>query len=246
MRVFIPAAGRGTRLGSLTASKPKALVEVNGVPLLQRLIENLKAVGFNEFVVNIHHFGDQIISFLETHNYFETNIRIADERNTLLDTGGGLVNASSHFAGDEPFLVHNVDVISDYNLAEIYRKHVQSDAEISLVTMQRETSRYLLFDHNNRLCGWENVKTGEKINPGNISELVQYAFAGIQMVNPSLLKYIATQESRAVFPVIPAYLSVCREHKIVGLPESYSYWLDLGKPAALKEASLLIEKRNSI
>jgi len=246
MRVFIPAAGRGTRLGSITASKPKALVEINGVPLLQRLIENLKAVGFDEFVVNVHHFGDQIISFLESHNHFDTNIQIADERDSLLDTGGGIVNASTCFTGDEPFLVHNVDIISDYNLVDIYKKHMQSDAEISLVTMHRETSRYLLFDHNNRLCGWENVKTGEKLNPGNVPELVQYAFAGIHMVNPSVLKIIAAKESRTVFPVIPAYLSVCGEHKIVGLPEAYSYWLDLGKPSTLKEASLIVEKRKLI
>lgn len=246
MRVFIPAAGRGTRLGSITASKPKALVEINGVPLLQRLIENLKADGFNEFVVNVHHFGDQIMSFLNEHNNFDTHISIADERNMLLDTGGGIVNAANYFTGDEPFLVHNVDVISDYNRVEIYKKHIQSDAEISLVTMHRKTSRYLLFDNNNRLCGWENIKTGEKINPGNVSKLVQYAFAGIHMVNPSVLRVIAEQANQAVFPIIPAYLSICREHKIVGLPESYAYWLDLGKPPSLNEASLLLEKRKLI
>ncbi|MGB1243748.1 MAG: sugar phosphate nucleotidyltransferase, partial [Chitinophagales bacterium] len=162
MKAMIFAAGLGTRLRPLTNDKPKALVEVNGKPLLEIVILQLKRYGFRDIVVNVHYFAKQIIRFLEAKNNFGIHIQISDESDLLLETGGGLQKAK-HFlcSDDEPFLVHNVDILSDINLKALYQSHLEGSPLATLVVRNRKTSRYLLFDETNRLCGWKNVKTGE-------------------------------------------------------------------------------------
>ena len=145
MKAMIFAAGLGTRLRPLTDHTPKALVPIAGKTMLERVILRLKDAGFNDITINIHHFGEQIIEFLRTHNDFGATIHISDERDRLLDTGGGIKKARPFLDGNEPFLVHNADIICDVDLAELYRHHRESNAEATLLVSERQTSRYLLL-----------------------------------------------------------------------------------------------------
>ena len=155
MKAMIFAAGLGSRLKPLTDTMPKALVPIAGRPMLEHVILKLKAAGFTEIVINIHHFGEQILDFLKANENFGLIIHISDERDLLLDTGGGVKKARSFFENsDEPFLIHNVDILSDVNLKDLYDYHLQSGAVATLLASQRKTSRYLLFDAGKRLCGW--------------------------------------------------------------------------------------------
>ena len=165
MKAMIFAAGLGSRLKPLTDTMPKALVPIAGHPMLEHVILKLKAAGFTEIVINIHHFGEQILDFLEANENFGLIIHISDERDLLLDTGGGIKKARSFFENsDEPFLIHNVDILSDVNLKELYDYHLRSGAVATLLASQRKTSRYLLFDTDKRLCGWINKDT-EQVKP---------------------------------------------------------------------------------
>ena len=162
MKAIILAAGLGTRLFPFTKNKPKALVEVQGKPLIQHQLEKLKNAGFTQVLVNIHYYGEQIIEFLDKHNNFGLEIYISDERDELLDTGGALRKASDFIRGDEPVLIHNVDVLSNISLREMLDSHRLKGALATLAVRKRETSRYLLFNKQNQLRAWENIKTGEK------------------------------------------------------------------------------------
>lgn len=204
---MIFAAGLGTRLRPLTDHTPKALVSVAGKPMLERVILRLKEAGFNDITVNIHHFGEQIIGFLRANNNFGVTIHISDEREMLLDTGGGIKKARPFLDGDEPFLVHNADILSDINLAEFYRHHRESDAEATLLVSRRQTSRYLLLDDANRLHGWINKSTGEtkpegfSFREGRYKEM---AFGGIHVISPSLFRYMERGQWKEKFSIIPS------------------------------------------
>ena len=162
MKAMIFAAGLGSRLKPLTDTMPKALVPVAGRPMLEHVILKLKASGFTEIVINIHHFGEQIIDFLKANNDFGLTLHISDERDLLLDTGGGIRKARRFFENsDEPFLVHNVDILSDMNLKELYDFHLRNGSVATLLASRRKTSRYLLFDVERRLRGWINKDTGQ-------------------------------------------------------------------------------------
>src|ERR1035437_430043 len=158
MKAMIFAAGLGTRLKPITDNLPKALVPITGKPLLEHTILKLKSAGFDEIIVNIHHFPDQIIDFLKVNNNFGIRIEVSDERDQLLDTGGGIRKAKQFFDNGEPFLVHNVDILSNVDLAELYNQHLRTNSLATLVVSQRDTFRYLLFDNNLRLNGWINEK----------------------------------------------------------------------------------------
>ncbi len=237
MKVFIPAAGKGTRLHPHTLHKPKALVEVAGKPMLYHLIHRLKAQGFHEMVINVHHFADQIEAYLHENNSFGVKITIADEREALLDTGGGLVNAAAYFEGESPFLVHNVDVLTNVDLRKFCALSLQHGCDLSLLVMQRATSRYLLFDDSMRLSGWENRATGERLLGREATALEPYAFAGIHWVNPAVVAQLVPEEGRKAFPVIPEYIRLCRTRVIKGILMPYSYWLDMGRPEHLATAT---------
>jgi MurNAc alpha-1-phosphate uridylyltransferase len=161
-KAMILAAGLGTRLRPVTDTLPKALVSVGGRTLLEGAVRHLADYGVKEIIVNVHHFADQVMNFLAQNRNFGLDITVSDERDQLLDTGGGLKKASSFFTGDDPFFVRNVDIVSDMNLGKIMDFHRESGSLATLATRNRETSRYFIFDRCDRLCGWTNLKTGEK------------------------------------------------------------------------------------
>ena len=248
---MIFAAGLGTRLRPLTNDKPKALVEVNGTPLLEIVIQQLKQYGFKNVLVNVHYFAKQIIRFLEAKNHFGIHISISDETNLLLETGGGLAKAQSFFEeGEEgqngsPFLVHNVDILSNINLAALYQTHLETNPLATLVVRNRKTSRYLLFDEANQMCGWQNVKTGEvrmmRTPPPSMYPKA-LAFSGIHVISPSIFRYMPEEES--VFSIIETYLQAAKTETIMAYPSDDSDWLDVGKPESLAQAAKLYAQIN--
>ena len=243
MKAMIFAAGLGTRLRPLTDNMPKALVPVAGKPMLQHVIERMKAAGFNEITINIHHFGEQIIDFVQANQQFGITIHISDERGELLDTGGGIKKARPFLDGDEPFLVHNADILTDVDLHKLYQHHIDNNADATLLVSQRNTSRYLLFDNDNRLKGWINKTTGEVKPQGfsyNENELSELAFGGIHVISPRLFHLLENEQWQGKFSIIPFYLSICQKARIQGFSTEGYQWFDIGKPdtLALAEASL--------
>ena len=205
MKAMIFAAGLGTRLKPLTDHMPKALVPVAGRPMLEHVILKLKEAGFTELVINIHHFGEQIIDFLKANQNFGLTIHISDERDMLLDTGGGIKKAATFFTGTEPFLVHNVDILSNANLKEVYDFHRKSQNLATLLVSPRKTSRYLLFDTDNRLQGWIHKDTLQTKPEGFVYEPGQYreyAFSGIHVISPELFRYMEGEAWNGKFPIM--------------------------------------------
>ena len=232
MKALILAAGLGTRLQPLTENKPKALVLYKTKPLLEHAISKLKEHGFNDIIINIHHFAEQIVTFVEKKNNFGINIIFSDESEQLLDTGGGLKKAKWFFDDKKSFLVYNVDIFSDINLTKFYNFHNKIDAISTLAVQNRQTSRMLFFDKNNYLCKWKNVITGEeKIARKTSATLLPYAFSGIQMISPKIFSLI-TEENR--FSIIDLYLRLAKKHKISYYSHNQSSWLDLGKKENLE------------
>lgn len=238
MKAMIFAAGLGTRLKPLTDHMPKALVPVAGRPMLEHVILKLKAAGFNELVINIHHFGEQILDFLRANQNFGLTIHISDERDCLLDTGGGIRKAKPFFRGNEPFLVHNVDILSDTDLKALYEYHRQSGNDATLLASRRKTIRYLLFDDEKRLCGWINKDTlqtkpeGFAYNPEHHHE---YAFSGIHVISPSLFHYM-DERWTGKFSIMDFYLQTCHEARIGGRLTDTLRLIDIGKPETLTQA----------
>ena len=186
---MILAAGMGTRLKALTHDKPKALVVLCGKPLLQRCIENLAANGFRRIVVNAHHFGEQIIDFVAHHN-FDAEILVSDERDQLMDTGGGIVKATPLFKESKAVLVHNVDIVSNTNLGEISTRFLDSKDDAWLLTQDRESSRKLLFDTENQLIGWNNKADGNfKWVAGSFVRYQERAFSGLHLFRSNLFSH---------------------------------------------------------
>jgi len=239
MKAMIFAAGLGTRLYPLTLDKPKALVEVAGKTLLQMAIEKVSKAGYNDLVINIHHFGDQIIQFLKKNNNFGLQITISDERDQLLDTGGGILKAAPFLDGDEPFLVYNVDVLSDLDLGLFRKYHDERGGLATLAVRVRQTARYLAFDDSMQLSGWRNIKTGEEIISRHVPKYNLLAFSGIQLINPAIFKLITATGS---FPLIPLYLRLAADQRIIGYHDHSSVWMDLGKPDQIKAAESFIIK----
>lgn len=243
MKAMIFAAGLGSRLKPLTHLTPKALLPVAGKPMLEHLILKLKAAGFDRLVINIHHHGEQIIDFLKQHDDFGIDILISDERDYLLDTGGGIKKAAAFLQGDEPFLVHNVDVFSDADLGALYRAHNAQNAIATLLVNRRETSRYLLFNEANRLCGWRNKATGEikSYYPDFNPELyTEYAFSGIHMLSPQIFDWLEEWTGR--FSIISFYLSIAARTTIQAYPVPELKMLDIGKPETLELAGKFLKE----
>lgn len=238
MKAMIFAAGLGTRLKPITDTTPKALVPVGGKPLLQHTIEKLKLAGFDEIIINIHHFGDQIIDFVKSNKYFDIRIEFSDERASLLDTGGGIKKASHFFNDNKPFLIHNVDILSNIDLNQLYNYHLNNNAVATLVCSCRKTSRYLCFDSERQLKGWVNIKTGEvksSIPEFNSNQYIQMAFSGIHIINPEIFNQMHKFEDR--FSIIDFYLSICNDEKIVYYSNENSQMIDVGKMESLEQAN---------
>jgi len=238
MKAMILAAGRGTRLQALTENTPKALVKAGGMSMLERLIIKMKVQGVHKIIINVHHYAEQIISFLEEKAYSDIAIEISDESNELLETGGGILNAESLLSGDEPFIVHNVDILSDIDLRKLYQDHVNGNALASLAVKDRTTSRYLLFDEALRMQGWENKSSGERILPGNTNTpLIPLAFSGIHVISPKIFPLF---NKKGKFSIIDTYLDLCKEHLIKGYRHDNGLWIDAGKPDGLQLANRLM------
>ena len=212
--------------------------------MLEHVILKLKEAGFDQIVINIHHLGQQIIDFLQANNNFGVKIYISDERDYLLDTGGGIKKAALFLQGDEPFLVHNVDILSNVDLKQLYQQHVNNNALATLLVSQRQTSRYLLFNQENKLCGWRNHATGEVksfypyFDPQQYTE---YAFGGIHVMSPKILDWM--EEWTGKFSIIQFYLSICARTDIHAFPSSNLRLLDIGKPETLAEAERFLHAR---
>lgn len=229
MKAMIFAAGLGTRFKPWTDKHPKALAIVNGKSLLQRNIEYLQQYDITEVVVNVHHFADQVINEIEKNKGWGSNIIISDEKSEVLETGGGLLKAR-HLLGNETFLTLNVDILTDANLKYFLASHQQQNALITLAITNRKTSRYLLFNKYNRLCGWRNIKTGEEKIAVHENQLFEKAYSGIAIFEPSVFDLIGFTGK---FSLIDVYLSLAHENKIAGFDHSESKLLDVGKPESV-------------
>ena len=239
MKALIFAAGLGTRLKPLTDNKPKALVEVYDEPLLAHVLRKLSLSGYTEVVINVHHFGEQIIDYIANHPIEGMKFIISDERAELLDTGGGIRQAGSLFTQDgKPFLIHNVDIFSNLDLTDFYTSYSTCEGATLLVS-ERKTSRYLLFNPtDNRLVGWTNLQTGEVKSPYpnlRVDDCRMYAFAGIHLFSQSLLQYMQDWPSR--FSIIDFYLSVADRVPIIGVPKADLQLIDVGKPESLAQVT---------
>jgi NDP-sugar pyrophosphorylase family protein len=224
---FIFAAGLGTRLKPLTDRMPKALVPYCGTPLLEQTIENLKRQGFDHFVINIHHFAQMIRDFVDQHHSFDTNIEFSDESDLLRDTGGAVKHAA-HLLSQGPFLIHNVDIISNLDLDRLYRAHMEDEEKpiATLLVSNRETSRYFLFNDRMRLVGWINKSTGEVKSPfpeiagQPVEELVKrystLAFGGMHVISPDIFPLMEEPAWGEKFPIVDFYLAAARDHLIRG------------------------------
>ena len=228
-QAMIFAAGLGTRLKPLTDTMPKALVPVGGQPLLWHVIMKLKAAGYERIVVNVHHFAQQIIDYLQANANFGLDIRISDERQQLLETGGGIKKALPLFDANAPILIHNVDILSNLDLCAL-----PMDAPL-LVVSERKTKRYLQFDDTMRLVGWKNIETGELKG----SEGRSLAFSGIHIFHPSLAPLLSDWPER--FPIMDFYLKVCGDYLIRGYEVRDLNLLDVGKLDSLDQAEKFIK-----
>lgn len=234
MKAMIFAAGLGSRLGSMTRTKPKALIMVDGKPLLSHVIEKLKDSGVNEIIINVHHLSGQIIDFIKANNNFGIDIVFSVEEK-LLDTGGGVKKAGWFFSDNEPFFLHNVDILSDIDLQKLYVAHVETKASATLAVKQRVTNRYLLFDRENNLTGRE-IHGKMILNKTEVPReaLTKWSFLGIHIVSPSLLAHMPEGEK---FSIIDGYLAAAAQgKKIFACPVSCNYWFDLGKSESISEA----------
>lgn len=260
MNILIFAAGLGTRLKPLTDTMPKALVPVQGTPLLGHLIHKIKNSMSSQasdihIVINIYHFADQIIDYVRSNQSFGLDIQFSDERHQLLETGGGLRKALPLFPDDSPILIHNVDILSNADLKELYEgasfiSHAVALAPTTknvmgayMLVSYRETQRYLLFDDDNNLVGWTNIATGQIKSPYadlDVSKYHKYAFSGIQVFNPEILGMMDTWEGK--FSIIDFYLSICDKVQIKCCPNDNLSLLDVGKLGTIKKAEDFLAK----
>lgn len=232
MKAMILAAGLGSRLRPLTDSRPKALVDINGVPLLEIVLRRLINAGCREVIVNVFHFADMVAEFLQRQNF---GIRIEISRETeLLNTGGGLKNAAHFLDDNQPFFLHNVDVLSDIDLNQMYRFHIENGALATLAVQARQTSRYFLFDEHHTLCGWESLADGkETIAKTPAGSLTRFAFNGIHVISPQIF---SNMSETGAFSIIQTYLRLAAEgEKILAFPMDEYYWRDVGRLEKLEE-----------
>lgn len=249
MKAMIFAAGLGTRLKPLTDTLPKALVPLAGKPLLQWQIERLKAAGITDIVVNVHHFPDMIINYLHDNDNFGCRIAVSDERDMLLETGGGLRKAEELLTSSpnspiasSPILICNVDILSNIDIPTLLNAYNPDEMGVVVVS-ERDTQRYLLFDEENRLCGWTNIATGEvkgeeAIRQGGEQVMKKLAFSGMQVLNPRIFDCMdkVVEQKGDKFSLIDLYLSIAEKEILRAyIPENYRM-MDVGKITQLSEA----------
>jgi NDP-sugar pyrophosphorylase family protein len=242
MKAMIFAAGLGSRLKPFTDSHPKALAVVSGKTLLERNILYLQKFGIKEVIVNVHHFADQIIDEIEKNNGWGSTITISDEREEVLETGGGLKKVAWYFEGRKSFVVMNVDILTDFDLMEMIRSHEQEKPLATLAVTQRKSSRYFLFDTYDALCGWRNIQTEEE-KPADLKDthedyelLKEKAFSGIHVISPYIFSLIR-QEGK--FSMVEVYLDLMIKNKINSFDHTGGILIDVGKPESLLKAEAL-------
>ena len=262
MQSMIFAAGLGTRLKPLTDRIPKALVRVGGKPLIEYVLKNLVAAGSKRIVVNVHHFANQIIEYLQQ-NDFGVDIRVSDETEMLLDTGGGIKNAAPFFNTSEPVLIHNVDILSNVDLRALYNyaceAEIEQKVDAVLLVSLRKTKRYLIFNEDMRLVGWTNVDTGEVKSPyetlreltftqpydnNNVTNeqygYTLFAFSGIHIIGNKVFE--AMNECSAKFPIMDFYLQYAKDLHFVGKVKNNLKLMDVGKLDTLAEADAFVKQ----
>ena len=231
-KALIFAAGKGTRLKPFTDSHPKALALVNDVPLLERNIKYLQNFGVTEFVINVHHFGEQIVEFLEKNNHFGAKIDISDEKDELLETGGGLLFAQKYLENEENFLIMNADILTDLNIHELVKFHETHLPLATLAVSDRNSSRKLFFNSEMVLKGWMNKNSGEsKMAEFNI-DFKELAFSGIHCINSSIFDKI---KRRGKFSIMDEYLDLMFDNEILGFQHE-ARLIDVGRPESVIEA----------
>lgn len=261
MKAMIFAAGLGTRLRPYTDSMPKAMVPVCGKPMLWHQVQKLKSCGVDYLIINVHHFASQIIDYVHSENDFGIQVHFSDESDCLLDTGGGLLAARKYLEdGDEPFLVHNVDIFSDINLKDFITGGIHQGCIAKLLVSERDSSRKLIFDEAMQLCGWKNCKSGELKGPvsdnvpehgeergcldgtpGGVHELRELAFGGVHLISPEIFKvFDSLPQFSGCFSIIPFYLEACRKHGISAYCPEKMTLIDAGKVESLSEVERLL------
>ncbi len=241
---MIFAAGLGTRLKPLTDSIPKALIEVGGITLLEHAIKHLFYYKITEFVVNVHHFAYQVIDkCIYLQKKYPITIQISDEREQLLETGGGLKKAAPYLQNEKYFIVYNVDILSNLNLEELVAYHLTCKSLATLSVRSRKTNRYFLFNEQMELCGWKNMLNNEiRLLNNKIQRLKPFAFSGIQVVNNEIFKLL--QPWSGAFSITELYIQLCNFYKISALFDSTSFWIDVGTIEKLDEANKKINELN--
>lgn len=230
MKAMIFAAGLGKRLGKITEKMPKAFVEINGKTVLQRAVEKCSAAGFNEIIINVHHFADLVETEVHRLNKMGYNISVSDERERLLENGGGLYRARNFF-DKNPFLLYNVDIISDLDLSELYRFHLKKKGLATLAVRHRAGKRFLLTDKEGQLRGWRNISTGEQIlSGGNGDKLHEIAFSSMHIAEPEIFNYM----TEGIYTLIDLYLKLASGHNIYTFMHDDGYWVDVGTPENLE------------
>ncbi|MFW5757214.1 MAG: nucleotidyltransferase family protein [Bacteroidota bacterium] len=238
-KAMIFAAGLGTRLAPLTNDKPKALVEASGKTMLQRTIETLLNADVEEIVINVHHFAELIKKAISEYKYPGVKFHISDESSMLLDTGGGLLKAAEFLYGEEPFYVHNVDIISDINLKDMYQKHLDEQALATLAVSGRSSTRGFLW-YDNRLCGWQNIQTGTQIKCYSTPTPPKaLAFSGVHVISPYIFPEI-TETGK--FSINQVYLRLAFQHKIMAYEHDSSHWADLGTTEKIAQAEKMLQQ----
>jgi MurNAc alpha-1-phosphate uridylyltransferase len=236
MKAMIFAAGLGTRLGGITGTIPKALVEVNGKTVLQRAVEKCTLYGFSDIIVNVHHFADMVEAEIGRLIKMGFRITVSDERDILLENGGGLYKAREFF-DRQPFLLYNVDIISDLDLSALYTAHIKKKGLATLAVRHRPGKRFYLIDNKGLIRGWRNVSTGDQILAGKAdTELSEIAFSSMHIMNPEIFTYM----KEGIYTFTSLYLELAEKHSINTFLHDEGYWIDIGTPESLEEARQLL------
>jgi MurNAc alpha-1-phosphate uridylyltransferase len=236
MEAMIFAAGLGTRFKPWTNSHPKALAPVNGKSLLERNIEYLQQYGIRDVIVNVHHFADQVIDAIKQNSGWGSNVILSDETNEVLETGGGLLKAQDLFKKGEKFITCNVDILTDLDLGKLIAFHEHHNPLISFAVTRRKTSRYFLFDENDRLCGWRNTKTGEERIVIPKRDLIEKAYSCVVVFEPEIFTLIPFHGK---FSLVDVYLELAADHLILGYDHTGDRFVDVGKPDSIAIAESL-------
>lgn len=231
MKAMIMAAGKGTRLGKITGSIPKVLVDINGKSVLQRAVEKCSLHGFDDIIVNVHHFASQVVAEIERLNDLGYRISVSDESDGLLETGGGLFRARDFF-DKSPFLLYNADIVTDLDLNRLLDYHVEKKGLATLAVRNRKGNRYFLAGSEGILSGWCNKATGERIIKRQGNDLYEVAFSGIHIIEPEIFNYM----SDGVYSMTSVYLDLATRHQIYTKLNDGGYWFDIGTPEMLESA----------